>query len=102
MSKTCIECGADYIARKRTARFCSKTCDKEIFDRDRWRCQLCGGRVSRSLRHPDPLSASLDHIVPLNDGGAHIRANVQLAHLRCNLSKGPRRVSAGEQLRLVG
>lgn len=60
----------------------------EIFKRDEWVCQLCGGKVDPALRHPDPLSASLDHVVPVSKGGGHTRANVQLAHLVCNTARG--------------
>lgn len=35
-----------------------------------------------------PMSASVDHIVPLSRGGEHSMANVQCAHLSCNSSKG--------------
>lgn len=62
----------------------------EIFERDGWVCQLCDAPVDRLLNYPDPGSASLDHILPLSRGGHHIRSNVQLAHLFCNLSKGAR------------
>lgn len=72
----------------------------EIAERDRWRCQLCKRAVSRKRRWPEPLSPSLDHIVPLSRGGAHALSNVQLAHLRCNVSKGNR--GGGEQLALIG
>lgn len=65
-----------------------------------WRCGLCAKAVNPGLRWPHPLSASLDHIVPLSLGGDHTVTNVQLAHLRCNVSKG---ISAmNEQLRLIG
>lgn len=73
---------------------------REIFERDAWRCALCSGSVSKALRFPDPLSASIDHIVPLSLGGEHSAANVQLAHLGCNMRKGV--AAANEQLRLVG
>jgi 5-methylcytosine-specific restriction endonuclease McrA len=72
-----------------------------IAERDRWRCHLCRKAVSRKLRGTSrPLSPSLDHVVPLSKGGAHDPANVRLAHLRCNLSKGNR--GGGEQLSLIG
>lgn len=51
-------------------------------------CALCGEQIDAALRHPDPMSRSLDHIIPLSAGGHHIRANVQITHLRCNLRKG--------------
>lgn len=72
----------------------------EIYARDGWRCGLCRRKVDVGLTYPHPRSASLDHIVPLSLGGEHVRSNVQLAHLGCNVRKGAR--SAGEQLLLVG
>jgi len=71
-----------------------------IAERDRWHCHLCGEKVEDSLRWPNPLSASLDHVVPLSRGGAHDPANVRLAHLGCNVRKGAG--GGGEQLLLVG
>lgn len=62
----------------------------EIFERDRWICQICGHSVPRDTRHPDPLSPSLDHIIPISKGGPHIATNAQLAHLTCNLRKHDR------------
>jgi predicted nucleic acid-binding Zn ribbon protein len=60
---------------------------REIFERDGWTCQLCQEPVDPKAQHPDPRSGSLDHVVPLAKGGHHTRANVQLAHLICNLRK---------------
>lgn len=74
----------------------------EIAQRDGWRCQLCRKPVNPRKRFPDQMSASIDHIVPISQGGTDVRANVQLAHLFCNMSKGNRAVPDGEQLRLLG
>jgi 5-methylcytosine-specific restriction endonuclease McrA len=74
----------------------------EIAERDGWRCQLCRKAVNSRKRWPDPMCASIDHIVPITKGGTDVRANVQLAHLRCNISKGNRLRPDGEQLRLLG
>ena len=71
----------------------------EVFQRDKWRCHLCGKKVPRTATAPDPRAPSLDHVVPLALGGTHTRANVALAHLGCNIAKGTR--PAGEQLALV-
>jgi hypothetical protein len=57
---------------------------KDIFDRDKWICGLCKKKVNKKLKYPHPLSASLDHILPLSLKGSHTRKNVQLAHLLCN------------------
>lgn len=71
-----------------------------IFERDRWRCGLCGRSVPKNVKAPDRRSASLDHIIPLAAGGTHEPANVQLAHLGCNSAKGAR--GGGEQMLLFG
>jgi 5-methylcytosine-specific restriction endonuclease McrA len=68
------------------ARFDART----VFERDGWRCQLCGDDINPTLRFPHPLSATIDHILPLTKGGDHSLANVQTAHFRCNCMKGNR------------
>lgn len=70
-----------------------------IYERDRWRCGLCRRLIDKRLAHPHPLSRSLDHIVPLSLGGSHSAANLQAAHLKCNVAKGNR--GSGEQLALI-
>lgn len=62
----------------------------DIYERDVWLCGLCSTPVDPDAKHPDPLSPSLDHILPLSLGGTHTYENVQLAHLTCNVSKGNR------------
>jgi 5-methylcytosine-specific restriction endonuclease McrA len=59
----------------------------EVFERDGWICGLCDLPVDPDCAWPDPMSPSLDHIVPVIRGGAHTRENAQLAHLRCNIRK---------------
>lgn len=51
-------------------------------------CALCGRPVDKSLRYPHPLSATVDHIIPLAQGGhpSDIE-NLQLAHFVCNRQK---------------
>ncbi len=73
---------------------------RTIYERDRWMCGICKRPVDRGLQYPHPLSASLDHVVPISDGGDHAPANVQCAHHKCNHAKGNR--GAGEQLALIG
>lgn len=62
----------------------------DIYERDIWLCGLCVTPVDPDCAWPDPMSPSLDHIIPLSKGGTHIHENVQLAHLTCNVSKGNR------------
>lgn len=52
-------------------------------------CALCGKPIDRSLRFPDPMSATVDHIIPIIKGGhPSDPANLQAAHLICNQMKG--------------
>jgi 5-methylcytosine-specific restriction endonuclease McrA len=60
-----------------------------IAERDGWCCHLCGrkvaDRIDYAARDDD---ATLDHLVPVSKGGLHVRANVALAHNRCNWERG--------------
>ncbi len=60
----------------------------DVFERDGYICYLCGGLCSG--KRPDPMSPSLDHVVPVMRGGKHTLDNVRTAHLLCNMSKGVR------------
>ena len=66
----------------------------EIGDRDGWICNLCNRSIDRSRAHPDPMSKSIDHVVPLAKGGSHVRDNVAITHLVCNIKKKDRLVAA--------
>jgi 5-methylcytosine-specific restriction endonuclease McrA len=54
-----------------------------------------GPRPPYSAKDKD---ATVDHLVPLADGGQHTRANVALAHNRCNWERADKGTA---QLRLV-
>ena len=62
----------------------------QVHERDDWTCGLCREPVDAGLVWPHPMSASIDHIVPLSQGGSHALVNVQCAHLSCNCRKGDR------------
>ena len=89
--KRCPECAQAFKIGVRTHRMNGPGreyfTNREIFDRDGWRCYLCGGAVDPSLAYPDPRSASLDHVVPLAANGPHSRANTACTHLECNVRK---------------
>lgn len=120
---SCRRCGIPFlVAAHPDARYCSHQCLRadgrdrrraikreafvaevwraRVFERDGWRCQLCGKLVARARRVPHPKAPVLDHILPLAAGGTHEPANVQCAHFLCNSRKGAR--AANDQLRLVG
>lgn len=60
---------------------------EDIFKRDKYICQLCEEDIDMSLVVPHPLSATIDHIIPIAKGGTHEPSNVQLAHFMCNCKK---------------
>ena len=51
-------------------------------------CALCGRPVDFTLKYPHPMSATIDHIIPIARGGhPSDMDNLQLAHLTCNRQK---------------
>lgn len=71
---------------------------KKVYERDGWKCRLCGGALKRDAVVPHPKAPTIDHVIPLNCGGTHEYANVQAAHFICNSVKGDR---GTDQLRLA-
>lgn len=61
---------------------------EEIFERDGWKCQICGKAIRRDTKCPHPLSASIDHIIPVSEGGDHVAENLRAAHFGCNTARG--------------
>ncbi len=51
-------------------------------------CGICGKPVDFSIKYPHPLSACIDHIIPVAKGGHPSDIdNLQLAHWCCNRQK---------------
>ncbi len=51
-------------------------------------CAICGRPVDFKLKPPAPLSATVDHIIPISRGGHPSDiSNLQLAHWICNRMK---------------
>lgn len=96
-------------ARKRTARRRRKARERgavterytlaEIAARDKFICHLCTRRVAMTKVVPHPKSPTIDHLLPLADGGDDVRANVRLAHFICNSLRGAGGIV---QLALIG
>lgn len=61
----------------------------KVFERDKWRCHMCGKKTPKGLRgstHSD--APELEHIVSLADGGSHTWGNVACSCRACNGKKG--------------
>lgn len=80
-------------AAKRGATVFERVSLGELFERDGGRCHICKKKVAWEQK-------SMDHLVPLSQGGDHSWANVALAHISCNSRRGVGRTPT--QLRLVG
>jgi len=121
---TCVECGQGFTAVQKTKVICH-TCQRRkhghgkpekrakrkgvpyvygikperVFERDHWRCQLCGCKTPRRLRGKNqPTSPEVDHIIPIARGGGHTWNNVQCACRKCNIDK---RATVRGQFRLA-
>lgn len=81
---------AERRARERDARTGEVFTHEEVFDRDGWICQLCFAPIDWNRFGRDPLAPALDHVVPLNRGGAHAKDNVWATHFSCNARKRDR------------
>lgn len=67
----------------------------ELGERDGWKCGICAGPLNRRRKWPDPLSISIDHILPIAKGGEHLNpANLRLSHLSCNVRRGARSLTS--------
>ena len=73
-----------------------------VFERDHWRCHICGRKVLRPGSFPHPRSPSVDCLVPLSVPGSpgYVYTNVACACLLCNSIKS--NGCTEEQLLLVG
>lgn len=67
----------------------------ELARREGERCYICGRKVDMKLASSDPMSATMDHFLPLiprngEVGGDNRSANIRLAHMKCNSQKNNR------------
>lgn len=77
-------------ARERGAVKIERVFRSKVYERDKWRCHICDGKIDPALEAPDPGAATLDHIHPLSLGGSHTYDNIKAAHYGCNSSRGNR------------
>lgn len=58
-----------------------------VYVASNWTCHLCCGKIDPTLVSPDPMCATIDHIVPLGAGGRHTWDNIAASHKKCNEDK---------------
>ncbi len=78
-----------YRARKRSA-YLKPVSPLAIYRRDGWACRLCGDPIDQGVDPQADLAPSLDHIIPLANGGTHEPGNVWAAHRGCNARRSNR------------
>ena len=117
--RLCGLCGGVVAPSLRVdAKFCSATCAaiahgglelhhrrkravvRQLVKRDGAKCAICGKRVAIDKPWPHRLSPSIDHVIPVSDGGSDAVANLRLTHLSCNCARGAG-VGDGTQLALI-
>ena len=111
--RLCITCEVEFVGRgnrlhcsRKCSRRVSKAAEKalrraressamervnpsRVFERDGWRCQICGKDTPKAARGSMKSNApELDHRIPLSRGGGHTYANTQCACRACNGVKG--------------
>lgn len=73
---------------------------RELDERDNHTCYLCGRQTDWNDYRVDcsgnfvagDMYPSMDHVIPLADGGTHTEGNLRIAHRLCNALKGDRSV----------
>lgn len=60
-------------------------------------CGICGQPIDKTLKYPDPMSPSIDHIIPIDRGGHPSDiSNLQLTHWKCNRMKANKLIFPAE------
>lgn len=102
-AKRRLDSGKNHRARARHYGVAYEPINKQrVFARDQWRCHICGRKTTLRCGWWAPRRATLDHLVPLSLGGAHVYSNVACACFECNSSKSAGVPPRGDQLRLLG
>jgi 5-methylcytosine-specific restriction endonuclease McrA len=60
----------------------------ELFNLHNWICNICTEAIDPALRFPHIMAATVEHVIPLCQGGTHTWDNVRPAHAGCNFKKG--------------
>ena len=65
-------------------------------------CGICGHPVDFSLKSPHPMSATVDHIIPIAKGGHPSDIdNLQLSHWTCNRQKSDKIFRSNQETKQV-
>ena len=73
---------------------------RKVFERDKYRCGLCGCKTDPQAEPCSPRYPTLDHILPMALGGGHTYSNVQCACFECNWIKADNPPNDPQQMQL--
>lgn len=86
-------------ALERGARVGKSFSYRQVFERDGWKCQMCGCKTPEANRGTLAKNApELDHIQPLSKGGTHSLDNAQTLCRSCNAWKSNKIIPAQQGL----
>jgi 5-methylcytosine-specific restriction endonuclease McrA len=78
--------GIDRIKYRDTRR--TDTFKSKLYWKAQGLCGICKQPIDTSIPYPEPMSFSVDHIIPVSKGGSERNENLQASHLSCNIAKG--------------
>ena len=78
--------------------------NKKIIFKTQNTCGICGRPVDFSLKYPDPMSAVIDHVIPVSrNGNPSSLENLQLSHNFCNRQKSDKLfINPKEEPKILG
>lgn len=65
-----------------------------LFNLHCWTCWICKEDINPKKRFPDIMAATVEHIIPISQGGEHLWTNCAPAHAMCNFKKGDSHLEA--------
>lgn len=106
-NKVCIGCEYPFETTNSQRLYCSDECNKwqksqarRSFEKAKSKsfkatlyfkasglCGICNEPVDTSLKYPDHMSLSIDHIIPRSKGGSDKNDNLRIAHWICNINR---------------
>jgi len=91
------KCYGRYKKVKRRAKksnvICHPVSRHSVYARDNFKCYICNVKVAVGASNTNWRQATLDHVIPLHEGGDHAEYNLKCCCRRCNSRKGKKPLS---------
>lgn len=101
LPRTCDTCGTEYTSpyvgqtcckdckrAKRPSHWITNTRRIALYERDKYKCHLCGKRTNQAGHYLDDDYPTLDHLVPKSKGGSDEDYNLATCCRGCNTARG--------------